>query len=63
MIKGDVDGSGELSNKDVVALFKYLSGVTVDNIVEDALDVNGDGEVDNKDVVALFKTVSSLIRV
>ena len=63
VIKGDVDGSGELNNKDVVALFKYLSGVTVDNIVEDALDVNGDGEVDNKDVVALFKTVSSLIRV
>ena len=58
--KGDINGDNEINNKDVVALFKYVSGADV-NVVVDALDINGDGEVNNKDVVALFKRVSTLI--
>jgi transposase-like protein len=56
-IPGDITGDGSVNNKDVVALFKYVSGGDVEvNIV--ALDVTGDGSVNNKDVVALFKYVS-----
>ena len=56
-LPGDVNGDGEVDNKDVVTLFRYLSGtdVTVNTV---ALDTNGDGEVDNKDVVVLFRYLS-----
>ena len=57
VLKGDCDGNGEVNNKDVVTLFRYVSG---DEKVEDesAYDFNGDGEVNNKDVVELFRYVS-----
>ncbi len=56
-VPGDVNGDGSVNNKDVVALFKYVSGSEVAvNVI--ALDINGDGSVNNKDVVALFKYVS-----
>ena len=57
-LTGDVNGDGQLNNKDVVALFRYVSGSK--DAVKDAsaCDYNGDGEVDNKDVVAMFKAVS-----
>ncbi len=56
-VPGDINGDGSVNNKDVVALFKYVSGgeIAVNDI---ALDINGDGSVNNKDVVALFKYVS-----
>lgn len=56
-VKGDVNGDGELDNKDVVALFRYVSG---GEKIEDesAYDINGDGGVDNKDVTALFRELS-----
>ena len=51
----DVNCDGEVNNKDVVYLFRYVS----DNTAYDALyDVNGDGSVDNKDVVCLFRLLS-----
>ncbi len=55
---GDVNKDGSIDNKDVVALFRYVSGT---DKVEDesAYDYNGDKTVDNKDVVALFRFVSS----
>ena len=51
---GDVNKDGVVNNKDVVALFKHVSGgdATVD---ETACDCNGDGSVNNKDVTLLFK--------
>ena len=56
-LKYDINGDGETDNKDVVILFRYLSGSTVDvNVI--ALDINGDGSVDNKDVVVLFRYLS-----
>ena len=54
---GDITGDGEVNNKDVTRLFRYLSGYEVD-VDEAALDVNGDGEVNNKDLTRLFKYVS-----
>ena len=54
-VKGDINGDGAANNKDVVALFRHVSGGggTVHNA-----DVNGDGAVNNKDVVYLFAYVS-----
>ena len=53
----DVNADGAVNNKDVVTLFRYVSGgdVTVDG---SAADCNGDGSVDNKDVAYLFRYVS-----
>ena len=56
-IAGDVNGDGNVNNKDVVALFRHASGGTIE-VDEVACDTNGDGYVNNKDVVALFKHVS-----
>ncbi|MBP5208786.1 MAG: dockerin type I repeat-containing protein, partial [Clostridia bacterium] len=57
---GDVDGDGELSNKDVVLLFRAVSnGIREGEVyLAENADVNGDGSVDNLDVVDLFKMVT-----
>ena len=55
---GDTNGDGEIDNKDVVTLFRYVSGSAVNAIPENC-DFNKDGATDNKDVVALFRAVSS----
>ncbi len=55
---GDVNSDGELNNKDVVALFRYVSGNKTAVTNADECDINGDGSIDNKDVVALFRDVS-----
>ncbi|MBO4422724.1 MAG: hypothetical protein J5879_04755 [Clostridia bacterium] len=54
---GDISGDGKVNNKDVVTLFKYVSGLDV-YVDTDTVDVNGDGKLNNKDVVLLFKYVS-----
>ena len=60
-VAGDCSGDGELDNKDVVLLFKYVSsGVKADD--ETVYDFNGDGEVNNKDVIALFRFVSRIAK-
>ena len=55
---GDINGDGEVDNKDLTRLFRYLSDYDVE-VVEAALDVNGDGEVDNKDLTRLFRYLSN----
>ena len=55
---GDVNGDGNIDNKDVVTLFRYLSGAA-GTVAEENCDFNGDGVTDNKDVVALFRALSS----
>lgn len=56
--KGDCNKDGSVDNKDVVALFRYVSGN--EKAEDESLyDFNGDGEADNKDVVALFRYVSA----
>ena len=55
---GDVNNDGEVDNKDVVVLFRYLSGGT-EQIAEDAADVNQDGGLNNKDVTTLFRCLAN----
>lgn len=55
---GDVNGDGSVDNKDVVALFRYLSGDKNVKVQQKTIDVNGDGSVNNKDVTTLFRKVS-----
>ena len=53
-VKGDVNDDGWTDNKDVVALFRYVSaGIKAED--ESVYDFNGDGVVDNKDVVDMFR--------
>ena len=54
---GDINGDDNVDNKDIVTLFRYVSGGDV-SVNEYALDTNGDGAVDNKDIVTLFRYVS-----
>lgn len=56
-IKGDVNLDFEVNNKDVVTLFRYLSGGggTIDTY---CADFNDDGELNNKDVTVLFRYLS-----
>ena len=56
-IPGDITGDGEVNNKDLTRLFKYLTGYDV-QVNEAALDVNGDGSVNNKDQTRLFRYLS-----
>ena len=56
-IPGDVNGDGQVNNKDIVAMFRYVSGAG-GSVNAAALDPNGDGQVNNKDIVALFRYVS-----
>ena len=56
-LAGDCNGDGELDNKDVVVLFRFVSG-GAEGVVEANCDFNGDGVTDNKDVVALFRHLS-----
>ena len=55
---GDINGDGDINNKDVVLLFRYVSGGS-ETIIIEAADINNDGLIDNKDVVTLFRTVST----
>ena len=56
---GDVNLDGEVNNKDIVALFRYVSGG--EKAEDEAVyDFNADGEVNNKDVTSLFRYVSSI---
>ena len=54
---GDIDGNAEVDNRDLLLLFKHLTGHN-DKVNESALDVNGDGAVNNKDFTRLFKYLS-----
>ena len=54
----DFNGDGEINNKDVVFLFRYVSGGAKEED-ESVYDFNGDKEVNNKDVVELFRFAST----
>ncbi len=56
-IPGDINGDGNVNNKDLTRLFQYLSDWDVE-VNSAALDVNGDGNVNNKDLTRLFQYLS-----
>ena len=59
VIAGDFNDDGKVDNKDVVALFRYLSGEGGGSGTSLAAgDFNGDGKVNNKDVTLLYRYVS-----
>lgn len=55
--KGDINNDGFINNKDIVALFRYVSSGNTNET--ERYDYNGDGEANNKDVTALFRFISS----
>ncbi len=55
---GDVNDDGTVDNKDVVALFRSVSGNS-SAAIEEYCDVNADGSIDNKDVAVLFRSASA----
>ena len=61
VVVGDPTDDGQIDNKDVVTVFRYVSTATeeTDNVMDAASDFDGNGEVNNKDVVALFRFVST----
>lgn len=62
IIKGDVDGSGEINILDVIKLNRYLLGS--DNLTpaqKTAADVDGNNEIDSNDSLMLMKYVVELI--
>jgi hypothetical protein len=61
VLTGDVNGDGSVNNKDVTALFQFVSEDLKEGetYVEANADVNGDGSINNKDVKALFDIISS----
>lgn len=53
-IPGDINGDGNLNNKDVTRLMRYNKYHDI-YVVEATLDVNGDGNINNKDVTRLMR--------
>ena len=55
-LPGDVNRDGVTDNKDVTALFRYLSGNSGGSVIDViACDTNGDAKTNNKDVTILFR--------
>ena len=57
LLRGDANGDGVLDNKDVVTLFRFVSGDKAGAVAENC-DFNDDGETNNKDVTLLFRVLS-----
>lgn len=53
--KGDVNGDGDVDQKDIDAIVSYLYGHINDNFDEDAADVNGDQKVNVANIVEIVK--------
>ena len=54
---GDINGDGNVNNKDLTRLMKALAGEDVE-VVTETLDVNGDGNFNNKDLTRLMKFIA-----
>ncbi|MBQ7646407.1 MAG: hypothetical protein IJS94_03970, partial [Clostridia bacterium] len=62
IIKGDVNGDGEVDSLDAVSALKYDAGmIDLDDAQLAAADVNGDGEVNSLDGSLIFKYDAGLI--
>ena len=55
---GDVNGDGDVTNSDVLAIFRYIYNSSLYPIeYEETADVNSDGEITNSDVLAIFRYI------
>ncbi len=57
--RGDTDGDGQINNRDLVLLIRYINGWEVETD-EKAADVNNDGKINNKDYVLLMRRLNAL---
>ena len=57
MLKGDVNGDGDVDVKDVTALITYILGKTPAAFVLENANVNDEGEIDVQDVTALINMI------
>ena len=57
-VPGDLDGNGNVNNRDLGLMQRYLNEWE-DTVVEEALDVNGDGKVNNRDLGALQRILNA----
>ena len=56
-IAGDINGDGNVNNKDLTRLLKYIAGEDVE-VVTVTIDPNGDGNINNKDLTRLMKYIA-----
>lgn len=54
---GDVNGDGQVSVNDVMAMVAYVLGVVNSGFIVENADLNGDGQISVNDVMALVKIV------
>ena len=59
VIKGDVNGDGEINMSDVTYLVQYILGNPADDFNADAADVNEDGEIGMPDVMFLIQYINN----
>lgn len=57
-VPGDINGDGNVNNKDLTRLFQYIANWDV-TVNEAVLDTNGDGKVNNKDLTRLFQYLAN----
>ena len=55
VLLGDVDGDGEVTVMDALAMQKYVADKPVKDFVVEAADINGDGVVDTNDTILIQK--------
>ena len=56
--QGDINGDGNVNNRDLALLQRHLNDWEV-VVVEEMLDVNGDGSVNNRDLAALQRILNA----
>ncbi|MBQ7699517.1 MAG: hypothetical protein IJT49_04145 [Clostridia bacterium] len=61
MKNGDANEDYWVDNKDVVTLFRYVSGCDL-TVNKELADFNKDNKLNNKDVILLFRFISGLIK-
>ena len=61
-LKGDVNSDGNTNNKDVSALFRFVSGTGWFEPDPYCSDCNADGNINNKDISILFRYVSGTVQ-